>query len=606
MYKRIINIIYLSDQPSRSVLAAADNMATSSSTADQQQSDDKPSNSGTAFRIGSYVLGETLGKGSFGKVKLATHEITGHKVAVKILNRQKIKSSHVDKKVKREIAVLKLFRHPHIIRLYDVMETSTDIFMCMEYGSRGELFDYIVKNGKLHEGTARRFFQQIVCGVEYCHLYKVAHRDLKPENLLLDADLNVKLADFGLSNLMTDGDFLKTSCGSPNYAAPEVISGQLYAGPEVDVWSCGVILYALLCGRLPFDEDTIPALFQRIKAGKYKLSSYLSKGPREIIQKILVVDPMRRMTIKEIKATDWFQTDFPIYLRDYEISGDDDSGIDMEVVKIVVKKLDTTEEAVLKSLQDDPKNPSDPSLDIVLAYKILRDNNLKKQMSESRKEMGTTSEVESPAPAGKDQQNNRMANNQLKSSPVIDILMQMSASHTKSRYNKAKFVAPSSVPSSSGPFSGAMGVGKIPISCSPPFRYNMKSHMGAGMAHSAPGTGGVVMSHSMPVAMMGKSYVTSPTGVPHGTTPGNDLMFPMPESPDPSQEGVPTVGSQDMDASDVLDDHGYLAQQGCGWRLGLMSELRSNSIMTAIYEVLAGKGLIWKVCFYIFTADGLH
>lgn len=129
--------------------------------------------------------------------------------------------------------------------------------MIMEYVSGGELFDYIVKHGKLQEHEARRFFQQIISGVDYCHRHMIVHRDLKPENLLLDHNMHVKIADFGLSNMMLDGEFLRTSCGSPNYAAPEVISGKLYAGPEVDIWSCGVILYALLCGTLPFDGELI-------------------------------------------------------------------------------------------------------------------------------------------------------------------------------------------------------------------------------------------------------------------------------------------------------------------------------------------------------------
>ena len=189
-----------------------------------------------------------MGIGSFGKVKVAEHILTGHKVAVKILNRKKIKAIDMEEKVRREIKILRLFMHPHIIRLYEVLETPHDIYVVMEYVKSGELFDYIVEKGRLGENEARHFFQQIVSGVEYCHRNMVVHRDLKPENLLLDAKSNVKIADFGLSNVMRDGHFLKTSCGSPNYAAPEVISGKLYSGPEVDVWSCGVILYALLCG----------------------------------------------------------------------------------------------------------------------------------------------------------------------------------------------------------------------------------------------------------------------------------------------------------------------------------------------------------------------
>lgn len=188
---------------------------------------DKNSNQGPQpqqplVKIGHYILGQTLGVGTFGKVKIGEHQLTGHKVAVKILNRQKIKSLDVVGKIRREIQNLKLFRHPHIIKLYQVISTPTDIFMIMEYVSGGELFDYIVKHGKLQEHEARRFFQQIISGVDYCHRHMIVHRDLKPENLLLDHNMHVKIADFGLSNMMMDGEFLRTSCGSPNYAAPEV------------------------------------------------------------------------------------------------------------------------------------------------------------------------------------------------------------------------------------------------------------------------------------------------------------------------------------------------------------------------------------------------
>ena len=235
-------------------------------------------------------MGKTLGIGSFGKVKVAEHILTGHKVAIKILNRKKIKAIDMEEKVRREIKILRLFMHPHIIRLYEVLETPHDIYVVMEYVKSGELFDYIVEKGRLGENEARHFFQQIVSGVEYCHRNMVVHRDLKPENLLLDSKSNVKIADFGLSNVMRDGHFLKTSCGSPNYAAPEVISGKLYSGPEVDVWSCGVILYALLCGSLPFDDESIPNLFKKIKGGIYNLPSHLSPGARDLTQLVFPHD----------------------------------------------------------------------------------------------------------------------------------------------------------------------------------------------------------------------------------------------------------------------------------------------------------------------------
>jgi len=186
--------------------------------------------------------------------------------------------------------------------------------MVLEYAG-GELFDYIVNNGKMREDEARRFFQQIICAVEYCHRHKIVHRDLKPENLLLDSDLNVKIADFGLSNIMTDGNFLKTSCGSPNYAAPEVINGKLYAGPEVDVWSCGVILYVLLVGRLPFDDEHIPSLFAKIAKGLYVVPNYISAGSANLIKKMLHVNPTHRITIQEIRRDEWFNKNLAAYLQ---------------------------------------------------------------------------------------------------------------------------------------------------------------------------------------------------------------------------------------------------------------------------------------------------
>jgi carbon catabolite-derepressing protein kinase len=186
--------------------------------------------------------------------------------------------------------------------------------MVLEYAEK-ELFDYLVKRGKCNDDEARKFFQQIICAVEYCHRHKIVHRDLKPENLLIDSEKNVKIADFGLSNIMTDGNFLKTSCGSPNYAAPEVISGKLYAGPEVDVWSCGVILYVLLVGRLPFDDDYIPALFKKIAAGNFHMPSYISSGAARLIKAMLQVHPVHRIGIPEIRQDPWFLKDLPTYLQ---------------------------------------------------------------------------------------------------------------------------------------------------------------------------------------------------------------------------------------------------------------------------------------------------
>jgi 5'-AMP-activated protein kinase catalytic alpha subunit len=343
--------------------------------------------SSAEFFLSNYRLGKTLGIGSFGKVKVAEHILTGNKVAIKILNRKKIKQMEMEEKVKREIKILRLFMHPHIIRLYEVIETPTDIYVVMEYVRSGELFDYIVEKGRLVEDEARHFFQQIISGVEYCHRHMVVHRDLKPENLLLDSRANVKIADFGLSNVMHDGHFLKTSCGSPNYAAPEVISGKLYAGPEVDVWSCGVILYALLCGSLPFDDENIPNLFKKIKGGIYTLPSHLSPGARDLIPRMLLVDPLKRITIPEIRQHPWFTIHLPRYIAVLQAGPSTSIGtmVDSDLVR-EVERLGFEHSFIIESLRSRQQNKA------TVAYHLLADNRhrmpsstyLKEEMTEGK------------------------------------------------------------------------------------------------------------------------------------------------------------------------------------------------------------------------------
>jgi len=330
--------------------------------------------------LGPYRLGKTLGIGAFGKVKLGVHTITGQKVAVKILNKLKIKHLEMAEKVKREINILKLCTHPHIIRLYEVVDTPTDIFVIMEYVPEGELFDYIVSRGRLPADEARQFFQQIVSGIEYCHHHRIVHRDLKPENLLLDADRNIKIADFGLSNVAHDGDFLRTSCGSPNYAAPEVISGNLYAGPEVDVWSCGVILYALLCGTLPFDDESIPNLFKKIKSGMYSLPSHLSQLSRDLILRMLVVDPMKRITIQDIRYHAWFQHKLPAYLSFApDLIDMQERHIDEEIVQKVCQLqqlTNATPETVMDAVMNKDASSAPVNRgkhELLVAYELLLD-----------------------------------------------------------------------------------------------------------------------------------------------------------------------------------------------------------------------------------------
>ncbi|KAK7205413.1 kinase-like domain-containing protein [Myxozyma melibiosi] len=336
-----------------------------------------PSSSGSGGRIGRYQIIKTLGEGSFGKVKLAYHLGTRQRVALKIINRKTLAKSDMQGRIEREISYLRLLRHPHIIKLYDVIKSKDEVIMVIEFAGK-ELFDYIVQRGKMPEDEARRFFQQIIGAVEYCHRHKIVHRDLKPENLLLDDNLNVKIADFGLSNIMTDGNFLKTSCGSPNYAAPEVISGKLYAGPEVDVWSCGVILYVMLCGRLPFDDEFIPTLFKKINGGVYSLPSYLSPGAKHLLQRMLVVNPMNRITVREIMQDKWFKVNLPAYLLPPEEKNktDDLSEIDETVVGALGRTMGYDKEEVYDALKSSKEGGGATNSEIRDAYELMKENKL--------------------------------------------------------------------------------------------------------------------------------------------------------------------------------------------------------------------------------------
>ncbi|KAF7347308.1 Non-specific serine/threonine protein kinase [Mycena venus] len=264
-------------------------------------------------QLGMYTVIDDIAEGTFGKVKMAIHTVTGHKVAMKFLSKAIIHRDRMKARVRREFEYMRLLRHPHIIKLYEVISTPTDIIFVLEYAS-GELFNYIVQHGRLSEDVGRRFFQQIMAGIEYSHRLKIVHRDLKPENILLDEYLNVKIADFGLSNETVDGEFLATSCGSPNYAAPEVIKGLKYSGPEIDVWSSGIILYVLLCGRLPFEDEVIGSLFEKISHVRYDPPTHLSPHAQNLIKSMLVADPTKRITVAQIMQHPWVTIKLPRYL----------------------------------------------------------------------------------------------------------------------------------------------------------------------------------------------------------------------------------------------------------------------------------------------------
>ncbi|XP_064302365.1 serine/threonine-protein kinase MARK1 isoform X8 [Phalacrocorax carbo] len=254
--------------------------------------------------IGNYRLLKTIGKGNFAKVKLARHVLTGREVAVKIIDKTQLNPTSLQK-LFREVRIMKILNHPNIVKLFEVIETEKTLYLVMEYASGGEVFDYLVAHGRMKEKEARAKFRQIVSAVQYCHQKCIVHRDLKAENLLLDADMNIKIADFGFSNEFTVGNKLDTFCGSPPYAAPELFQGKKYDGPEVDVWSLGVILYTLVSGSLPFDGQNLKELRERVLRGKYRIPFYMSTDCENLLKKLLVLNPIKRGSLEQIMKDRW-------------------------------------------------------------------------------------------------------------------------------------------------------------------------------------------------------------------------------------------------------------------------------------------------------------
>ncbi|XP_035010476.1 MAP/microtubule affinity-regulating kinase 4 isoform X3 [Hippoglossus stenolepis] len=259
--------------------------------------------------IGNYRLLKTIGKGNFAKVKLARHILTGREVAIKIIDKTQLNPTSLQK-LFREVRIMKTLNHPNIVQLFEVIETEKTLYLIMEYASGGEVFDYLVARGRMREKEARAKFRQIVSAVHYCHLKKIVHRDLKAENLLLDADSNIKIADFGFSNEFTAGSKLDTFCGSPPYAAPELFQGKKYDGPEVDIWSLGVILYTLVSGSLPFDGQNLKELRERVLRGKYRVPFYMSTDCEGILRRFLVLNPTKRCSLEQIMKDKWINVGF--------------------------------------------------------------------------------------------------------------------------------------------------------------------------------------------------------------------------------------------------------------------------------------------------------
>jgi len=264
-------------------------------------------------KVGKYEIGKTLGEGTFGKVKAAVNTETGEHVAIKVLDKEKIQKQNMGAQVKKEISIMKMVRHENIVFLKEVLASRTKIFIVLELVTGGELFDKIVAKGRFNDDEGRFYFKQLVEAVQFCHQQDVCHRDLKPENLLLDDSGNLKISDFGLSNFYEGGAgeensraaLLHTTCGTPNYVAPEVLEDKGYDGKMADTWSCGVILYVLLAGFLPFDEPTMSALFRKIQKAEFSYPSWFSQGVRGLLDKILVASPDERLTLDQVLQEPW-------------------------------------------------------------------------------------------------------------------------------------------------------------------------------------------------------------------------------------------------------------------------------------------------------------
>lgn len=256
-----------------------------------------------------YELGRLLGQGTFAKVYYARSLAANHAVAIKVIDKEKVLKVGLMDQIKREISVMRIARHPNIVQLYEVMATKSKIYFVMEYAKGGELFDKVAK-GKLKEDVARRYFVQLINAVDFCHSRGVYHRDIKPENLLLDENENLKVSDFGLSALAEskrqDG-LLHTTCGTPAYVAPEVINRKGYDGAKADTWSCGVVLFVLLAGYLPFHDSNLMVMYRKIGKAEFKCPSWFPTEVRRLLSKILDPNPITRISIAKIKESSWFR-----------------------------------------------------------------------------------------------------------------------------------------------------------------------------------------------------------------------------------------------------------------------------------------------------------
>ena len=312
------------------------------------------------YKIGNYLIKKTLGQGTFGKVKLATYLPTDEKVAIKILEKDRIVEKDDEIRLKREFDMLALFNHPNVILVAEIFESTDRYYSVMEFCEGGELFNYIVKKRKLSEDESSFFYYQLINGLEYIHSLGIVHRDLKPENLLLTKSHILKIIDFGLSNYFKNEqeDLLETPCGSPCYASPEMVAGKKYNGFKIDIWSSGIILFAMLCGYLPFEDKDNDILFEKILECKLSFPKYVSRTAKDLIEKILVTDPEKRISINEIKKHPFFIKGKNIFESEFKIvkkkngSSNDTTNKKNKIVDIIDKEKNREQCAIKVKIED--------------------------------------------------------------------------------------------------------------------------------------------------------------------------------------------------------------------------------------------------------------
>jgi len=327
------------------------------------------------FIIGDFKIGSKLGQGTFSKVCQGTHVPTGEKVAIKIMSKDQIKEKSDKIRIEKEINIQKKLHHQNIVQQYAIIETESTIYIISEYCSGGELFDYIVSKRKLYEVEACRIYQQLISGLEYLHKQRICHRDLKPENLLFDSKHNLKIADFGLSNDYHQGK-LSTPCGSPCYAAPEMVTGKKYSGSSVDIWSSGIVLYTMVCGFLPFEDDNQNILFGKIAKGLFSLPSFLSQSCKDLLKKIMVTDPKKRYGFEEIKHHSWFMSVNNVMGKNIFFNspgvfvGEDVIPIDVEIIAEIYNDFHTDIVKVINDVLRNRHNKITTTYYLILKRKI--------------------------------------------------------------------------------------------------------------------------------------------------------------------------------------------------------------------------------------------